>query len=454
MEPTAKRPRLAGDTPGEAGQLTEASQSNRNSIQPLNHFEGCGLQNTGSFTAGRDVIIQVDKWPNTNTEADKRQVLFDSLQFDEMGARELNIKKAHAQTCIWFLNTSEYINWTQKNAPHNNSFLWIKGKPGAGKSTLMKFLLGRLRSKVKNTKRKEVLLSFFFNARGHDREKTTTGLYRSLLAQLLKARPDLRYVLDDLQIGHRWTTESLKSVFGEAVQGLGDDSLIFLIDALDECEEAQIRDMVSFLSGPEIIQNRVRICLASRHYPHITVRTAVDIILESQGGHDEDIESYLNSVLMIGDSPLAEQIRHDLRVKASGVFMWVVLVVGILNKEYDAGRPHTLRERIQQLPKDLHDLFRDILTRDNNNMNGLLLCMQWILFAQQPLTPKQLYFAILSGMEPDKLEDCHLGHISEDDMKRYILDNSKGLAESTRSKKNSYRPIHPLHPRICPRLLS
>ncbi|KAI0907604.1 hypothetical protein F4823DRAFT_564659 [Ustulina deusta] len=433
MEPPAKRPRLVGDTCRDATQLTDASLRRQISSQPSNSFEGHGVQNTGNLEVSRDFIINIDQRPNADTKVDKRQALLDSLRFDQIDSRQLGIKKAHAHTCAWFLKTPEYVNWTQSL----HDFLWIKGKPGAGKSTLMKFLLGQL-GKHKN---QEVLLSFFFNARGHDLEKTTTGLYRSLLLQLFEARVDLQCLLEKVRIGHPWTIESLKSLFEEAVQGLGDTPLICLIDALDECHETQVRDMVSFLSSPDIIQNRVRICFASRHYPH-TVETAVDIVLESQSRHNKDIASYIKSALNMKKSALANQIRCDLQEKASSVFMWVVLVVDILNREYDAGRPHVLRKRIQQLPKDLHELFCNILTRDGNNMDGLLLCIQWVLFAQQPLTPEQLYFAILSGLEPNDLACCHSGDISDDDIKRYILSNSKGLAESTKSKIPTVQFIH------------
>ncbi|KAI0972460.1 hypothetical protein F4678DRAFT_61165 [Xylaria arbuscula] len=433
MEPPAKKPRLA-DTCRDGDRFIEASHRRHNSNLPSTSFEGHGLQNTGNFRAEKDFIINFNQRPSTDTTIDHRKAMLDSLRFDQMDARQQSIKNAHFHTCAWFLNTREYIEWTQSH----HSFLWIKGKPGAGKSTMMKYLLARLGK----TNDQGILLSFFFNARGHELEKTTMGLYRSLILQLLEARTDLHYILERIQLGYNWTVESLKALFEEAVEGLGDTPFVCLIDALDECEEAQIRDMITFLSGPSMLPNRVRICFASRHYPHITLSTAVDIILESQNGHGEDIVRYIKNTLNIKNSQLAKQIRSDLQEKACGVFMWVILVVDILNKEYDAGRAHMLRRRIQQLPKDLHELFRDILTRDKNNTDGLLLCIQWVLFAQQPLTPKQLYFAIISGIEPDDLAYCHSGDISEECMKRYILDNSKGLAESTRSKSPTIQFIH------------
>ncbi|KAI0812201.1 hypothetical protein GGR55DRAFT_617313 [Xylaria sp. FL0064] len=365
MEPPAKRPRLVRDACCEGGQTMEAPRLPYSPGQPSNSFGGHGVQNTGNLDVNRDFIININQQPTTSAEVDRRQALLDSLRFDQMDARHLSIRKAHAHTCAWFMETPEYVDWTRSL----HDFLWIKGKPGAGKSTLMKFLLGQL-GRCRN---QQVLLSFFFNARGHDLEKTTIGLYRSLLLQLLEARPDLHYILDKVRTKRPWTVESVKPLLEEAIYGLEDAPLVCLIDALDECEESQVRDMVSFLSSPGIIQARVRICFASRHYPHITAHAAIDVVLEKQDGHSKYIVRYIKSALNIKNSHLAEQIRSDLQEKASDVFMWVVLVVDILNRDYDAGRAHVLRRRIQQLPKDLHDLFHDILTRDNKNTDGLLL---------------------------------------------------------------------------------
>src|SRR5205823_4241896 len=91
---------------------------------------------------------------------------------------------------------------------------------------------------------------------------------------------------------------------------------------------------------------------------------------------------------------------------------------------------------------DLHELFRDILTRDCHNRNELLLCIQWLLFARQPLKPEQLYFAILSGVEPEVLSRWNSNEITMDVIKRFILNSSKGLAEITKSKSPTVQFIH------------
>ncbi|PNP78791.1 hypothetical protein FNYG_07933 [Fusarium nygamai] len=161
----------------------------------------------------------------------------------------------------------------------------------------------------------------------------------------------------------------------------------------------------------------------------------IELVLEGQEGHEQDIISYLDSELEIGDSKLAHEVRAQIQEKASGVFMWVVLVAGILQQKYDQGRIHTLKQTLREIPGDLHELFRDILTRDDANKDELLLCIQWVLFARNPLKPEQLYFAIRSHAECTTCK-WDRGEIGEVAIGNFILSSSKGLAEVTRVKKD------------------
>lgn len=379
---------------------------------------------------------------------EQKQGLLDSLRFDQIDARHMTIKTAHAKTCRWLLQKSEYLDWCDpgKLAEHNG-FLWIKGKPGAGKSTLMKFALANTRRNAKD----EIVLSFFFNARGDDLEKSTSGLFRSLLVQLLEQLPSIKFRFSNLgsptwKSNAEWTLASLQSLFEEAVLNLRDASIICFVDALDECNDQQIRDMVSFFErlGEKTVESALpfRVCFASRHYPHITMSKVHNLILEGQEGHDQDIVNYLSAKLKIGHSKLAEQIRADVQARASGVFMWVVLVTDILNREFDGGRIHRLRKRIQEIPADLHELFRSILTRDTSNREELLLCIQWVLFARKPLTPTELYFAVLSGVDPDVLLEWDKDATTSETIAKYLVDSSKGLTEITKSKSPTVQFIH------------
>lgn len=391
--------------------------------------------------------------PSTNEtislNEQQKQVLLDSLRFDQIDAHQMTIKNAHAKTCKWLLNKSEYLDWLNlsKHGEHHG-FLWIRGKPGTGKSTLMKFAVSNAQQKMKG----KITVSFFFNARGHDLEKSTSGMYRSILLQLLERLPMLQDVFDSLGLVtwnggcHQWSVESLKALFEQAVQSLGESSVVCFIDALDECDERQIQDMISFFAHvgemTTLADIRFQVCFSSRHYPYITIAKGLGLILEGQEGHSYDIVSYLDSELKIGHSKLAEQIRIDLQEKASSVFMWIVLVAEILNKEYDNGRIHILQQRLQDIPRDLHELFRDILTRDHHNKGELLLCIQWVLFTKEPLKPEQLYFAILSSVGPEVLSRWDPNETTTSIIERFIVGSSKGLAEVTKSKTPTVQFIH------------
>ncbi|RYP89313.1 hypothetical protein DL769_000068 [Monosporascus sp. CRB-8-3] len=384
---------------------------------------------------------------------DQRRTLIESLRFEQMDARQMSVKTSHPRTCRWFLKRPEYLDWlNMKKMDQHHGFLWIKGKPGTGKSTLMKFALANSWKTMKD----QLIISFFFNARGASLEKSTTGMYRSLLLQLLERLPELQSIFESLGFtfrksssNHIWTIELLKDLFERAVQLLGQASVMCFIDALDECDEDQIRDMVAFFQrlGDFAIPSdvRFRVLFTSRHYPHITITKGLSLVLEGQEGHTQDITTYVNSELKINTISLAEQeqIRRELQEKSSGVFMWVVLVVSILNKEHDQGRTaKRLRRKLSEIPGDLHELFHDLLTRDCHNQNELLLCIQWVLFAREPLKPEQLYFAVLSGTEPDDLSKWNPDEISMGLIKTYILNSSKGLAEVTKSKTPTVQFIH------------
>ena len=122
--------------------------------------------------------------------------------------------------------------------------------------------------------------------------------------------------------------------------------------------------------------------------------------------------------------------------------MWVVLVVQILNKALDHGHVHALQKKLQEIPDNLNELFRSILTRDGQNMDEMKLCLQWILFANQPLKREELYFAIMAGIEPQELRPWDSNEVIIEIMDRFILSSSKGMAEITKSKHQTVQFIH------------
>ncbi|KAK4945477.1 hypothetical protein LTR10_015373 [Elasticomyces elasticus] len=435
-------------------------------------------QNYAAATAAACMKAILDAWPKVDTtsvshplkdqeeekEAQKekerlqkqQEWYLKSLRFDQLDTRHGTIRPALAETCRWLLEKPEYQSWlaAEKQSQHQLlSFFWIKGKPGAGKSTIMKFSLANIKHHTPNT----VTISFFFHARGNSLERTTLGMYRSLLSQLFESIPSLKVVLNSLPPQPQppkvdleqptkadpkvfeWELEDIQNLFERAIVKIDQQSLICFIDALDECEEDQIRDMMEFFEhlGALAGATRFRTCFSSRHYPHITITNATQLVLEDQAEHHHDLGNYLEGRLNAKSSELIDEIKAEMLEKACGIFLWVVLVVQILNKEYDHGRTHAMRKRLSEIPRGLDELFTDILSRGTQSMESMdetATCLQWLLFARRPLKPEELYFAILAGTEPSSVNLWDHTEIDQGTIWRFILSSSKGLAEVTTAR--------------------
>ncbi|KAJ5910336.1 hypothetical protein N7504_004979 [Penicillium tannophilum] len=245
--------------------------------------------------------------------------------FEKIDPRKLTINNTHTWTCQWLLSHPDYEAWLDSTKlTQHNGFLWISGKPGAGKSTLMKFAYMNMKRKVHN--QHAITASFFFNARGGYLEKSVTGMYRSLLLQLLEGYPDLQAVLDDpelLSLNQNGCPplNILKDIFQNAIYALGERSFVCFVDALDECDEQQVVDMVQYFEGmaEQSTANNIpfRMCFSSRHYPHIFIQQGIRLILEDQSGHAQDLATNAASRFRVDDADLRSQLLN----KAACVFM-------------------------------------------------------------------------------------------------------------------------------------
>lgn len=161
-----------------------------------------------------------------------------ALQFERMDIRLASIEPAMRSTCSWIFDTTEYKRWQDPTSfKTHHGFLWIKGKAGSGKSTVMKCAVEHAGSSCGDN----AVVSFFFHARGTTLEKTVEGMYRSLLAQLLDKISGLRSKFppygpsaDEAQ---GWPIPLLKNYMWTAMCGLeSGQSVTIYIDALDECD--------------------------------------------------------------------------------------------------------------------------------------------------------------------------------------------------------------------------
>ncbi|KAH7035972.1 uncharacterized protein B0I36DRAFT_238114, partial [Microdochium trichocladiopsis] len=382
---------------------------------------------------------------NQSLVAERQRRFLELLDFPQSGRRRDAIQPEQIKTCLWFLSHKKYLEWADLKTqdPGRSSLLWLRGKAGAGKSTMMKFIY---REAVKNGLA-DVAISFFFSARGDYLERSIEGMYRSLLKQVLVALPS---VYAALYASKSFAADravcpslsSLKFLLRDAVMSLSKQSLVCFIDALDECNEDDVRDMVQFLeditdlASAEGIQFRV--AFSSRPYPYIYVRENLLVTLENEEGHAEDLTQYVRRCLKVPGSLQAE-LEKEVLEKARGIFLWVELTVKILNKESPYG-PLALRRRLSEIPPTLSQLFRDILTRDNERPEELRRCIMWILCARRPLDVWEFHMAMWAGEFAHGAVDEDLASIeSEQEIHGLVSSCSKGLVEVVHTGRTSQR---------------
>ncbi|KAI1163957.1 ankyrin [Nemania serpens] len=358
-------------------------------------------------------LSQGHELPETSgAELSSEQIdkVLDKLSFDGIDARYMTLKSAQRKTCQWLLKHQLLKSWADPSQMDtHHGFLWIKGKPGTGKSISMKYL-------CQNAARAKT---------GSIREHSTEGMYRSLLWQLV--------TFLSLEDAASWPIEALKEAFDSVIMQINSREVFCFVDALDECPEDEIRDMIYFFEelGERSIMStsNMKVCFSSRHYPHITIRHGLQLVLEDEDSHSNDIQHYIHSQLRIDHDRLRQKIEAEIFEKSSNIFLWAALVVDILNKENDKGGNISVQKRLH------------MLTRDAENIDEMILCIQWILFAKRPLRPEELYFAIQKGSGADACMVWDQEAVPIDHINRFNLNVSKGLAEVTK-KHASIQCIH------------
>jgi hypothetical protein len=205
-----------------------------------------------------------------------------------MDNRRNIISLAHQDTCEWLFKTPSFRKWKDRaDLQSNNGVLWIKGHPGVRKSTLMKHTLFHCQKKIKDHN----IAFYFFNARGSPLEKSPFGMLRSLMIQLLEQDPFLQQQFIPLfrkkkirHKGYDWEIRELKEfLLREDTRRQCKDTLL-LIDALDECNDSDVKEVVDFLEdlSENVIQSDLNlgICLSSRYYPHIDMEKKIELVVE------------------------------------------------------------------------------------------------------------------------------------------------------------------------------
>lgn len=302
--------------------------------------------------------------------------------------------------------TTTFPEWLESG----DGIFHICGKPGAGKSTLMKYICGHRDTKkllaTWSRDHKLLFAKFFFWRIGGDEQKTIMGLIRGLLLQILREVPELsrdlfsretrEKLVNNLQehSGARLEWNQIAEAFSRLVENYSFSShsqhrrgirICLFIDGLDEFDNTKIDqsygDLVTMLQKWSTNSNgHVKICVSSRiEAPfmemldkrkrfaiHRLTERDIELIVK------EKLESYPKFQGYQRKSPEeCQKLINDIKKSAEGVFLWVVLVIKNLQENLDNDSPiDVLRKLISEMPKDLETLLGRILCGINENLRA------------------------------------------------------------------------------------
>ena len=312
-----------------------------------------------------------------------------SLYVPETENREKEVSDKYGTTFewIWMDTDLDFRAWLKDG----HGGYWISGKPGSGKSTLMKYIYMKCSNgdvlPTPSRKRGQICIGFFFHDRGSHLQKSFEGLLHSILHQILCKEPRLAKEIMPVYLQRKepeksaWLLPDLIQAFSRILeQDTVPVDIYLFLDALDEFNgppETIAGFIQSVIDRHDKHAAEVRICFSSRPW-----NTFVDIFSQCRGFkiHEktrQDIQKYITgrmadntstAVLLASEHiqvrEAVAKLASEIIGKAEGVFLWLKLVMdSLLRAHKDGASLAELAQSLSVFPKDLEDLYKNIIQR-------------------------------------------------------------------------------------------
>ncbi|KAH8657573.1 ankyrin repeat-containing domain protein [Tricladium varicosporioides] len=297
-------------------------------------------------------------------------------------------KKRQLTTGAWFIESDEFNEW--KTCP--NSFLWLHGIPGCGKTILCSTIIEHVKSLYGSDP--TVAITFFYFDFNDTEKQRHEKLLRSLIEQLSMQSVKSMDVLNILFANsHDGRQQPTKDALLLALQHMlrNFQRTFIILDALDECKERE--ELLGFLEHSMNWKfENLHVLTTSRRERDIEetlTYLATDQICIQSALISADIQTHICEQLQ-NDPKLKKwpinvqrEIEKTLMDGAHGMFRWVVCQLDALRK---CLKLNALRKALHSLPKTLDDTYARILySIDEEYSQDAFTILQWLVYSVRPL---------------------------------------------------------------------
>ncbi|KAJ3572376.1 hypothetical protein NPX13_g5069 [Xylaria arbuscula] len=329
-------------------------------------------------------------------------------------------------TCEWFLKHENFQRWSEQDSGP----LLVSADPGCGKSVLAKHLIDS------GLPRSSTICYFFFKDQD---QNTSRQALCALLHQLLSLKPHLiEHAIKQFKIdgeGLINSTNSLWTILRNAVQDPEAGPIIIVLDALDECAEIELKDLVRNIErqfhGDQSSTGKLRYLLTSRPYEQILsnfrhLLNKFPYIRIPGEEESETISQEVNKVIkyrvenLAKGKNLSDPVKHHLEEMLLKIphrtYLWVYLVFDYLEKEDFKKTPNGVDATIATLPRSVYEAYEKILSKSKGDSAIVRKALSIIIAAVRPLTVAEMNVALnvddvstsLSDIDLEEEEDFKL----------------------------------------------
>lgn len=322
------------------------------------------------------------------------------------------IDRPAEETCRWFLQHPLYLNWL--NQPRSG-LLWVTGDPGCGKTVLTSFLIDAVRASAAQINT-PTAVCFFFCDEKIEHQNDGGSILSGILHQLFRYNSHLiRHARDSFETKNPQLVMKFKNlwdIFNASILDSEAGNIIVLVDALDECNPSSrtqfIRSLASHLSSRQSSNEYVfKVLITSRGHQSIedTFESTLHVRLRAEDHLDqtaEDVARFIRlrtariQTLTACSDEVMRGVEGQLIEKADGTFLWVSLVLDILDKTTDAS-PEAFNRILHSLPQELNGVYEAILN-SSSEPDRLTKILHILIATRRPLTLTELNIAL--GMLP------------------------------------------------------